>query len=65
MVKKLHDVDVNFKINANQSVMSHIYPENVPLGYLEQTQESQASADVSELSVNVQANARRTSYGHS
>ena len=45
--------------------MSHINHENVPFGYLEQTQVSQASADVSELSVNVQVNARRTSYGHS
>ena len=63
--KKLHDVDANFEINANQSVMSHFVRERVPLGYLEQPQVSQASANVSELSVNEQSNARRTSYGQS
>ena len=62
--KKLHDIDSNFEINENQSVMSHINHKNVPLGYLEQTQVSQASADVSELLVNVQANARII-YDHS
>ena len=63
--KKLHDVDANFEINANQSVMSHFVRERVPLGYLEQPQVSQASANVSELSVNIQSNARRTIYGQS